>query len=492
MKSQDTQLSDFDVRKWIVLPLLLLFLIISMVFMQVIAELREKELKISLEDLEDGKGSGRSVGLIARYLAARNRLQTTTEGTSAYLDEIKSVATFFQNFSREDAPLKYFPFLEKPGIYLVNIISTLMATSPLQSIKQNRGRKILEIAYFFERKREYSKAVLAYNAALKYYGEQFPEASYAYLHRGFCRALLGERESALADYSAVIRGTPSGDFGITAEILLRLLSDMGKETANLDAMVNSISKGEAYYRLMAYQKAISTFTMVPDSGKSQRVFFFRGRSYEETGRTGEAISDYHKVLQIDPSTKYGRDANRRLYMLSMTYGKIDKLKSDTIANAGKLGDDAFFQAAADIEKMTGLGKLNEFPKDDFSVDTLHYIERQAGGEKILPPWDTLAETNIGSMAIAGEARRLETDPGKIDTEMLLDPTLTSAQRKTLLKRKYAQVDKIFVAGGKIYLGAIIKDDSDEIEIICPDGLRKISPDKVSMRLKVPSAGDLVW
>ena len=57
----------FSVYTVIFLPLVIIFFIASVLMMKVISDVRSKEMKYSLHNLDSGSGSGRSIGLIARY-----------------------------------------------------------------------------------------------------------------------------------------------------------------------------------------------------------------------------------------------------------------------------------------------------------------------------------------------------------------------------------------------------------------------------------------
>lgn len=156
----------FDIYKVLGIPLTIILLVISVLLMSAIGDVREKELKISLQNVEQGT-AGKSMGLIARYKMIRKRYSAAKEKASDYLAEGELMAVLSSEFSSAK-PLQ-FNFFEKPALVIVNIVGALVGAAPVTNLSENRGHKILETAYFYERKRQFNKAVQIYSVAEEFF-----------------------------------------------------------------------------------------------------------------------------------------------------------------------------------------------------------------------------------------------------------------------------------------------------------------------------------
>ena len=193
-----TQTKSIDLYKAVGIPLTILVCVLSVILMQVISDVRIKELKISLQNIDSGKSAGKTLALIARYRLIRNRYNAKSEGAKDYLAEGELMAVLSGEFNDGEIGLEsIFGFLEGPALFTVNAVGALVGAPPVTNLSEDRGHKILETAYFYERKRQFKKTVQIYSVAEEYFSGEDKTLNYIYLHKGFCLSLIGERKQAL-------------------------------------------------------------------------------------------------------------------------------------------------------------------------------------------------------------------------------------------------------------------------------------------------------
>lgn len=319
---------------------------------------------------------------------------------------------------------------------------------------------------------------------------------------------------ALEYYGKVSEELPHSEMGLTADVLASFLRDVQNRLENVDKMKVSVKKGESYYRLMAYNLAITTLDKAEKKNKSQRLYFYRGRSNEEIGRTKAAIKDYRKTISINPRTQFAKNANRRLYLLGAFYEGDTALQKESKKNAVKLGDKKFIEKSEKLAKVTDSQRVAKLSDDEATKTTVAFIEEEIADLKEEKPSikeekKTEEKKEEKQVAVVEPEKKVEkkktekrrpkkeakTKPPKknqtkLPKKKLTDPSLSRTQRKQLLIKKYKKVDKIFTQDGNVFVGAVIKENSSKITIVTVFGVIRVPQEKVSMRLKVNSKSAL--
>jgi tetratricopeptide (TPR) repeat protein len=266
----------------------------------------------------------------------QNRYNQGGEKAADYLVEGELMAAASYDMSKREAEEQRRGIFERVVVAIMNFAGKLTNSKPIADPSEDQGQKILEVAFFYERRREFAKAIEAYNASLKNYAQRKDMLAYIFLHRGFCYSNIGKRAEALADYRQTKAYDPGeGEYGVTAEVLALFLLDINKRLSLVEKMADSVDKGELLYLLMSYHRAIDSLTAVIQRAPDQKAYFFRGRSYEETGNTASAISDYRRTIAMGRQSEWSAKANRRLYILGTFYEANAKLteESKTLAKA---------------------------------------------------------------------------------------------------------------------------------------------------------------
>ena len=375
---------QYDPYKVIGIPLLAFFFLFSVLFMKVIADIRIKELKIEFQNANEKSKISQSLSLISRYLLIKERQKFKKETLKQYLKEGSSMVLMSDAFSVKSLHINNFQFLEGLGLVFINMINWFLGEEPVHNLAEDQGYKLMEIAYFYERKRIYSKAIVVYNASVKYFKNNLPKRAFNLLHRGFCHSLNGGVEMALMDYDSVYKIDGDGDLGTVAVFLAGFLRQLQGKQIKVDKMNDTVDKGIAYYWFMAYRKSIKILSKMEKNETSQRLYFFRGRSYEELGSIKKAIIDYKKVLGLNQKSEYARKANRRLFLLSTIYARDKKLKKQSKAFAKKIKDEKFIIQSEKMQRAIDYNKIEKIKADKTTIKTIEFIREQSDSNFTVP------------------------------------------------------------------------------------------------------------
>jgi len=326
-------------------------------FMTLIFDIRVRELKASLKNLNNSQTSFRTLALISRYQLIRDRM-TRNDEAGQFKSEGKTMLALGQTTAGDEGDRV--TFLDRFGIAMINALNWLTGADPLRNYQTSLDQRTLELAYLYEIRRDYARAVEVYDLALKMIPERNQEAlQYAYLHRGFCLSLMDKKNEALADYSIVISSNETGEFRYTAEILSALLKDLLEKSGKIDNMSDSEDKAEAYYKLAAYPKAFAVYDRLQSKGVSlsARGTYYAGRVHEEMGQSEKAAEKFRALVAQPGGSDWALRANRRIYALGAFYGGDKKYREESQKNAVTVVKDKELVQAA--EKFEAVVQQNE-------------------------------------------------------------------------------------------------------------------------------------
>lgn len=324
--------------------------------MNLIFDIRVRELKSSLKNLNNNQTSFRTLALISRYQLIRDRIIHNDE-VGQFKSEGKTMLALSQTMTQDETDR--LTAADRLGVGLINSLNWLTGSEPMRNYQTSLDQRTLELAYLYELRRDYARAIETYELAIKMIPERNQEAlQYAYLHRGFCLSLLDRKNEALADYSIVISSNQTGEFRYTAEILSALLKDLVERSGKIDLMADSEGKAEAYYRLAAYPKAFAVYEKLQKSGTlSARATYYSGRVHEELGQSDKAAEKFRSLITTQGDQEWALRANRRMYALGAFYGGDKKFREESQKNATTVVQDKELLKAA--EKFESVIKQNE-------------------------------------------------------------------------------------------------------------------------------------
>ncbi len=485
-------------------------------FMTLIFEIRVRELKTSLKSLNNNQTSFRTLALISRYQLIRDRMVHNDE-SNQFKSEGKTMLALSQTTAQDETDRV--TVIDRIAIGLINALNWLTGSEPLRNYQTSKDQRALELAYLYEIRRDYGKAVETYDLAIKMIPEKNQEAQqYAYLHRGFCLSLQDKKNEALADYSIVISSNQTGEFRYTAEILSALLKDLLEKSGKIDQMADSEGKAEAYYKLAAYPKAFAVYDKLQKQGNlSARGTYYAGRVHEELGQSDKAAEKFRNLITQQGGDDWALRANRRIYALGAFYGGDKKYREESQKNATTVVQDKELIKTA--EKFESVIKQNEVvakARQAEIAETVELVQQEKVNlaDKPLPvpvAAVPVAEKNPPVAAvipppapvapkpkpqvITPPVVKTEPPPAPAETPASPEEKLQSALKKRDLTRAekkeilmtFKEIELIILNDDNEIWGIPIKEEKDRISFFTVMGKVSIAKSRIKSREKIDSA-----
>lgn len=166
--------------------------VLAVYFMNLIFDIRIRELRSSLKSLNNNQTSFRTLALISRYQLIRDRMGKSDEANQ-FRNEGKTMLALNQTTALDEGDRA--TRIDRLGIGLINALNWLTGVESLKNYQGSPDQRMLELAYLYELRRDYVRAIDTYNAALRMLPEENQQAiQYAYLHRGFCLSLIDKKK----------------------------------------------------------------------------------------------------------------------------------------------------------------------------------------------------------------------------------------------------------------------------------------------------------
>ncbi|MCB1143541.1 MAG: hypothetical protein H7A24_11365 [Leptospiraceae bacterium] len=229
-------------------------------------------------------------------------------------------------------------YLDSYGLFIVNIVRFFSLKQPLTLLEDQNDMIQIQFAFYMERTRKFPLAVKKYEAiSERFQRVETNENGFVMLHHGFCLAMMGNTEGAIAklqDAEDTFRGTHFAD---NARILINVLLDGQKRVKELESKPIPVEKkANILYENGKYAETLETLNKIQNRNNGQN--FMRARSLEELGQSGEAINEYIKLVEQKKDEDVAKKANRRLLLIGSIYDNNKELTDYSKKNAEKLGD----------------------------------------------------------------------------------------------------------------------------------------------------------
>jgi TonB family protein len=119
--------------------------------------------------------------------------------------------------------------------------------------------------------------------------------------------------------------------------------------------MTEMEKAKQSYLLMDFRSAIKNYSVFLEKDPivqfQAEARFYKGRAHEELGETDEAIMEYRKVMRIDSSKIWARQANRRMLMLGEFYEQQKQVADEAKKQLEAYQDQMFISK---VEKYSSL------------------------------------------------------------------------------------------------------------------------------------------
>ncbi len=337
-------------------PLLLLaaFILLSLYMNETVIKFRLQEFDSGLKELSEKEALSHSVNILARFEMIKERLNNPNADETELKREVKFHA-ITSNDLVSGSSFSFSPS-EKLVIHLINGLRIMMGKKISQFGMSGNSEKSLEVAYFYERNRNYKKAIAEYETLLS---ESWPSQilSTIYLHLGFCKAMTGDYKGSRDDIQYI---TSRDEF--TGSDNWKVAWKMEKELSSLESRaaklkeepLDLLERGKELFRMgnhIQAAKVLKEFIEESPKKKVSESQYFLGRVNEDEGRFEDAVLNYTKVLKNEPTSDWAQKANRRLYVLGKFYSKNEQLADVAKRNSQVLGDTSIIRELEVFEKI---------------------------------------------------------------------------------------------------------------------------------------------
>lgn len=440
-----------------------LIVAVTVLFNDINIQIRVKEIRVFLQRSNRDDNSLDHIGLVMKYRLHKamydNRI--SGEDTSIIEARINSILSGREEVSAV-LPGRY-RYMSVPVLFTINLIRSVIGMPQIKDMEEDAVNLNLEVAYYYERNKDYKRAIALYNQILSEPVTGRSLKAGVLLHQGFCYSIIGEYENARSKYLTVIKDYGDFSTAVTAAVMLRYLEGFRTEIEKvLKTEKDSSEKGDKLYKLIAYTESYEVLKRIENTSspsEKEKIKFYKGRTLEEMGESGKAVEIYQQIILANPKSEYAVSANRRIFLVGSVNYEGQKIMKLAAANNKLIEDDTLVKMAEEDSKFRESGS------DQLNASEIH----KPFADKII----------TGNSDAAVEA-------GSIDRMMKKVEEKISEKKNTAGKSIIAAEVrvKIFTKDGNIFIGTLVKETADEIVLNSSLGNIKINKSGISRRINL--------
>ena len=462
--------------------LLIFFLILTVLFNIGLIDVRFQEINFLLGKAAFDQDASNALGIVAKYELIRRRMEAGEESPENYELEARIQALISgDQFSEEEELSKNKKYLIPVRIFL-NSIRFALGKEFVSLKEENKIIKVLEIGYFWERNRKYLEAIKIYNKVLDMSDLDYDVRSAVLIHKAFCHSMMSEYKKSKEIYERVINLYPNTEAGILSWKLLDFLEKIEIKRKKVErAELTHFDKAKQYYLVMDYRNSIKYFSKYLQQNKGEKRIaegrFFKGRSHEELGESEEAVEEYRRIIKIDKTKRWAREANRRMLMLGEFYDYKKKLAEEAKKQLSDYQDGSFLNR---VDKFKNLWSASSI-KDELQKSG----EKEKGIEEIVDRDIMKLIDSIGQLDLTGEIARKEALEKEV--EILIAKGVRSEVEILEFRRKIAIRDNLYRRPS--YIKKTIDGNINQLKYLYNRRLRKGEKLSGKMVLEMNIASD---
>lgn len=345
---------------------------LTALFNDVNIHIRLREIRIFLQNSNRDENNLDHIGLVMKYRQQKELYENriTDENISITESRVNSILSSGDK-TEQDARDEKYSYLTIPVLYSINLIRRVIGIPAIGEMKENEINLKLEAAYYYERNKDYKKAIDFYDQLL---GENAAERHLVagmILHQGFCYSIIGDYKIARTKYLKIINDYGDTNAAPTAAMLLKYLEGF---KAEIDRIINtekdSPEKAEKLFKLIAYSESLEILKRIEKTATPsdlKKILYLKGRSLEEAGESDRALEIYQQIIKDNPKSGYAASANRRIFIVGSLIQDGDKIKKISIENNKVIKDDTLEKMADEETKFQTEEKklnVNDESRDD--------------------------------------------------------------------------------------------------------------------------------
>ncbi|MBE7437198.1 MAG: hypothetical protein HS115_01995 [Spirochaetales bacterium] len=363
---------------------------------------------------------------------------------------------------------------ERLAVQMVNVIRALGLKPPLRLDDDRRLLGRLQAAFYFERLKQYKRAADLYSSLIEELQRGSPEHGFALLHAGYCAALQGNVGLASARLKQVTKDHAGSHFGESAEILLEILAERGRQKVRIEAIPDAEARAREYYRSGRFQEALQTMEQLPDPPPD--LTFIRARSLEESGQLEEAKNLYNTIIRSpQASPQMLKFTNRRLLLVNTIYLPDEKEAARAADRAIQLGDTATVTSVQKAVELRMAPVINGDSEDPLLGSLSQEIRaNETRTAEVIPDRPPHRRLPAFSVLLVDqrliESSRLEF---RNDQALVEVDDLQMALPQLLLKELRSPHQILVTAGGTESAGTALRFEREKAYLITVDGEKEI-------------------
>ncbi len=344
------------IKTYFPIALLVGFVLLSVYVNNVIIKFRLHEFEGKLERLSEEQAEASSVNFLGRFQLIKSRVENKKS-----MNDVKNEIKFqMLDGDRLKSNVEY-SLPERAVLSFVKGVRLLMGkTSDEKEDVNVEQNKSLELAIYYERKRNYHKAIEIYKKILLEYVPPSLRTN-VLLHLGFCEGLIGQFKMAKRSLNKIINNplSQTKNYWSVSKKLYREIDKLEKRTSFLLKqelgdlekgkqllMVGNAKVAEDFLEVFVEQKGMSEYEEMEGN-------YYLGRVKEDLGKSAEAVKYYQRVLIKKPASTWAKEANRRLYVMGKFYDKDKGLTKVAEHNIKLFGDTSFVKNLKQFEAKEG-------------------------------------------------------------------------------------------------------------------------------------------
>ena len=439
---------------------------LTLLFNDINIQIRIKEIKVFLQRSNRDDNSIDHIGLVMKYRLHKKMYDSGISGEDSGIIEARVNSILSSREERSMVLPGRYRFMSVPVVFSINMIRRIIGLPLIEDINEEYVNLNLEVAYYYERNKDYKKAISVYEKILNDPSTGRALSASVLLHLGFCYSILGDYNLARLKYLTVIKEYGELSTAVTAAVMLRYLEGFRTEIERvLKTEKDSTEKGEKLYKLIAYTESYEVLRRVEKTAspsERDKIKFYKGRTLEELGESGKAVETYQQIIMDDPKSKYAQYSNRRIYLVGSVNIEGDKIKKLSMENNRLINDEILIKMADEDSKYHR--KIEKSGNVEFTRGLNNSLAEKIenGDTKSVITEDSI-DRMIKNVEVKVNGKRSITEKVSLNQEMRL---------------------KIFTNDGNIFIGTLKKETSDEIIIRSSIGDIKISKSRVSRRINL--------
>ena len=410
---------------------ILILLVLTAFFNIKLVDLRLDEVKYLLGTIAQQDEISNTFGIMAKYELIKRRMTYGEENTTNYEIEAKIQALTSGDILK-DQNKNATSWSLVPAKIVLNSIRFVLGKKIINPKDDDKIFNVLEIAYFWERNRKYTEALKVYDEILSTAKIASDIRAAVMVHKAFCYSMISNYDKSKSIYEAVINTYPETEAGILSWKLLDFIEGMEKERVNVEKSdMTEMEKAKQSYLLMDFRSSIKNFSVFlqkdPQVQFEAEARFYKGRAHEELGEIDEAIMEYRKVIRIDSSKTWAKQANRRMLMLGEFYEQQKQISDEAKKQLEAYQDQIFINK---VEKYSNLVSQSSL-KGELMKSSVNENNNYTSNDSVMK-----LINQIGNLDLTGEQDIKKSEQiEQMRKEMVSNGNLSSAEIKELERKQ---------------------------------------------------------